>query len=88
MSLSEKILVAIVFPFLIVNAVNAFEIYNCSGKNSLAKLKKVAIEGCSIGTPDKYCPLIRGQNADIDIDFKTGRVTRIHETRMFELSII
>lgn len=75
MSLSEKILIAIVLPSLIVNA---FEIHDCSGKNALAKLKKVTIEGCPIGTPDKYCPLIRGQNADIDVEFETGMFFRFH----------
>lgn len=71
--LSIMILVKILTIVSVISGVvNAFEITDCSGKDALAKLDKVTIGGCSVGTPDKYCPLIRGQTASIDVDFETG----------------
>lgn len=72
MTPSKKFLIAIVFSSLVLDAVIAFEVTDCSGKDALAKLDKVTIGGCPVGTPDKYCPLVRGRTASIDVDFESG----------------
>lgn len=72
MSLYEKLSILIVLHLLIISATSAFEVTDCSGKDALATLDKVTIGGCPIGTPDKYCPLIRGKTATIDVEFETG----------------
>lgn len=72
MALFEKFLTVIVIQLVILQATNAFEVTDCSGKDALATLDKVTISGCSIGTPDKYCPLIRGKTATIEVKFEAG----------------
>lgn len=68
-----KFFIKIVFALLISKTVNAFEVYDCSDSDAIAKLGKVSIASCPIGTSAQYCPLVRGQQVSIDIDFETRR---------------
>lgn len=68
-----KLFITIVIPLSVFNTVNAFQVTDCSSKDAIAKLDKVTIGGCPVGTSDQYCHLVRGQEATIDIDFETSR---------------
>lgn len=52
---------------------NSISLTDCSvGQQADAKLEQVRVSGCSTG-PKGPCPLIRGQNASIEVDFLTSK---------------
>ena len=65
-----SLLVLIILAIQFADFASGYQITDCSGDNARAKLETVHVGNCP-ETADK-CPLVKGTNASIEIDYKSG----------------
>lgn len=83
-----KIFAIFVALFQIATLTSSFKFNDCSvGKKPDARLQNASVSTC-LDTNQRFCPLVRGHNASIEVDFFTCKYNDQHVVELDEKCII